>query len=78
MTVKEAAIEVLKTAGRALTVEEILSDIKGRNLFLFRTTGPRGVLLATMKRHSENTHSCTPAKAKVFRQVSGDRFELIG
>lgn len=77
MTVKEAAIEVLKTAGTPLTVEEILDGIKERSLFQFRSSGHRGVVLATMKRHAENAHSCTPAKTKVFRQVDEGKFELL-
>ena len=77
MTVKEATVEVLKTAGHALTVEEIVEGIKERNLFQFRASSHRGVVLATLKRHAADAHSCTPAKTKTFRQTSDDRFELI-
>jgi hypothetical protein len=76
MTVKEAAIDVLRSAGRPLTVAEILAGIESGSLFLFATSGKRGVVLATLKRHAEDAHSCSPAKEKVFRQVGEDRFEL--
>ena len=77
MTVKEAALEVLRAAGRPLTVAEILSRIEAGNLFRFATSGKRGVVLAALKRHAENAHSCSPAKEKLFRQVGEDRFEAI-
>jgi len=76
MTVKEAAIEVLKSASRPLSVEAILDGIESRNLFTFRTAGRRGVVLATLKRHAADAHSCTPAKVKVFRQISENVFAL--
>ena len=77
MTVKEAAIEVLRSAGRPLTVLEILTEIQARDLFQFRPKGQRSIVLATLKRHAENAHSCTPAKTKVFRQVAEGEFELL-
>jgi 20S proteasome alpha/beta subunit len=76
MTVKEAALEVLRAAGRPLNVAEILAGIETGNLFRFATSGKRGVVLAALKRHAENAHSCSPAKEKVFRQVGEDRFEV--
>lgn len=76
MTVKEAALEVLRAAGRPLTVAEILAGIEAGNLFQFATSGKRGVVLAALKRHAENSHSCSPAKEKVFRQVGEDRFKV--
>jgi hypothetical protein len=77
MTVKDAALQVLRTSGRPLTVVEILSAIEEANLFTFATSGKRGVVLAALKRHAENAHSCSPAKEKVFRQVGEDRFEAL-
>lgn len=77
MTVKDAAIQTLRKAGHSLTVAEIISIIDAENLFTFRTSGKRGVVLATLKRHAVNAHSCTPAKSKSFRQLEGDRFELL-
>jgi hypothetical protein len=41
------------------------------------TVGKRGVVLATLKRHAVNAHSCSPAKEKVFRQVDDERFEML-
>lgn len=46
MTVKEAALEVLRAAGRPLSVAEILGGIEAGNLFQFATAGKRGVVLA--------------------------------
>lgn len=76
MTVKEAAVEVLKAAGCPLTVAEILAKIVEADLFQFATSGKRGVVLAALKRHAENAHSCSPAREKVFRQVSENTFEF--
>ena len=77
MTVKEAALEVLRSAGRPLGVVEILAGIEAGNLFQFATSGKRGVVLAALKRHAENAHSCAPAKEKVFRQIGVDQFEAL-
>lgn len=77
MTVKEAALEVLRASGRPLTVTEILAGIETGNLFRFTTSGKRGVVLVVLKRHAENAHSCSPAKEKVFRQVGEDRFDAL-
>lgn len=78
MTVKQAALEVLRRAGRPLTVEEILEVIERDGLFPFRTAGSRrGVVLAALKRHAENAHACTPAKTKVFRQEPDGRFSRL-
>jgi hypothetical protein len=76
MTVKEAAVEVLRAAGRPLTVDEILAGIEAGNLFQFATSGKRGVVLASLKRHAENAHSCSPAREKVFRQISENTFDF--
>jgi hypothetical protein len=70
-------LEVLRASGRPLTVTEILAGIEAGNLFRFATSGKRGVVLAALKRHAENEHSCSPAKEKVFRQVAQDRFEAL-
>jgi len=77
MTVKEAALKVLRSADRPLMVAEILVEIETRGLFQFATVGKRGVVLATLKRHAVNAHSCSPAKEKVFRQVDDERFEML-
>lgn len=77
MTIKEAALKVLREADRPLSVAEILAEIEARNLYRFATTGKRGVVLVALKRHAENAHSCAPAKEKVFRQISEDSFDLI-
>jgi len=76
MTVKEAALEVLRAAGRPLSVAEILAGIEAGNLFQFATSGKRGVVLAALKRHAENAHSCSPARDKVFQQISENTFDL--
>lgn len=77
MTVKEAALEILRAAGRPLSVTEILDEIEAKNLFRFTASGKRGVVRATLKRHAEGAHSCSPSKEKVFRQVGMDRFEVL-
>jgi hypothetical protein len=77
MTVKDAALEVLRAAGRPLTVSEILAGIEAGTLFSFAISGKRGVVLAALKRHAENAHACSPAKKKVFHQVGPDRFEAL-
>lgn len=55
---------------------EILAGIEAGNFFRFTTSGKRGVVVAALKRHAENAHSCSPAKEKVFQQVGEDRFEV--
>ena len=77
MTLKEAAQTVLSGTSRPKSVEEILAAIEEKSLFTFKASSPNSVLLACLKRHSVNSHSCTPANLKLFRETSDRQFELI-
>jgi hypothetical protein len=77
MTIKEAARTILQTSGAPMAAVEIAQRIQERGLFSFKVTQPRQVVLATLKRHSINSHSCMPSKQPCFRELSGPVFELI-
>lgn len=76
MTLKEAVIEILESAEKPLNVSEILSRIEERDIFAFGASGRRSVLLTCLKRHSINSHSCSPAREKAFRELDNGQFSL--
>jgi hypothetical protein len=75
MTIKEAARTILSDAAGPLTALEISRRITEKQLFVFKVANPRSVVLATLKRHSINSHSCSPSKHPCFRQVDNMYFE---
>lgn len=77
LTIKDAARSVLSEAGRPLSVLEITRRIADKGLFTFKVAQPKHVVLATLKRHSANSHSCSPAKQPCFREVDTTLFELF-
>lgn len=77
MTIKEAARTILSDAAEPLTALEVSRRITEKQLFAFKVANPRSVVLATLKRHSINSHSCSPSKEPCFREVSASSFELI-
>lgn len=49
MTILEATVEVLKTAGRPLTAREVLDEIQSRGLYEFGAKDPLKVLSGTIR-----------------------------
>lgn len=76
LTIKDAARAVLSEAGGALSVLEITRRIADKGLFTFKVAQPKHVVLATLKRHSVNSHSCSPAKQPCFWEVDTTLFDL--
>ena len=52
MTILEAAIEVLKSANRPLTAQEIFDLICEKRLFTFNAKDPLAILKAQLRRNS--------------------------
>ena len=77
LTIKNAARSVLSEAGGSLSAMEITRRIADKGLFTFKVAQPKHVVLATLKRHSINSHSCSPSKQPCFREVDASSFELI-
>jgi hypothetical protein len=76
LTIKDAARSVLSEAGESLSVLEITRRIADKGLFTFKVAQPKHVVLATLKRHSVNSHACSPAKQPCFREVDTTLFDL--
>ena len=77
MTIKAAARTILSDAAEPLTALEVSRRITEKQLFAFKFANPQSVVLATLKRHSINSHSCSSSKEPCFREVSVSSFELI-
>ena len=68
-TIVDAAKVVLSDAGRAMTPQDILENIRSRELYDFRAKDPLGVLRSQMRPH---------AAAGRTSHSSGAVFELVG
>ena len=77
MTIAEAAQKILSETGTAMSPPELADQMKSRELVDFRVPSPRSVVLAALKRHSCNSHSCQPAKNKLFEETEDGRFNLL-
>lgn len=76
MTIKEAARTIISETAEPLTALEISRRITEKGLFTFNVAHPRSVVLATLKRHSVNSHSCSPSRSPCFKEVGIGMFQL--
>ncbi len=75
LTINKAARAVLSEAGESQFVFEITRRIADKGLFTFKVAQPKQVVLATLKRNSVNSHSCSPSKQPCFREVDTTLFD---
>lgn len=76
MTIAEAAAKVLREHDAPMTVEEILATITAQQLFQFKTSQPRQVLRAQLRRHCSNVESAASSDKKLFVVIAPDRYRL--
>lgn len=77
MTSPEAAQQLLEETHAPLSAVELTRLMESRNLVTFRASSPRSIVLAALKSHSSNSHSCSPAKLKRFHETEDGRFALL-
>ena len=67
MTILEAAVQVLKQRGDAMSVKEIYDAIVAGELYKFGAKSPQSVLSGTLRNHLKKSPS--PAIAEVSKGV---------
>ncbi|WP_424315675.1 winged helix-turn-helix domain-containing protein [Haloferula sp.] len=77
MTIKEAAIKVLRDAGQALSIDEIYDRICSEGLFEFKAKSPKAVLSRQLRSHAEGVEMKLASAEKCFRITSDKKFTLI-
>ena len=51
MTILEAAVQVLRQRGEAMSIKDIYDEIVGQGLYSFGAKSPRSVLSGTLRNH---------------------------
>ena len=74
MTIYEAAIQVMRDAGKPLALNEIYTLIMDRKLYDFKARDPFGVLRSTIRSRTENIHNPSSNTVRHFRLVEGGKF----
>ena len=73
-TIHAAVAEVIRSANRPMTVDEILEGINAKNLYEFKTKSPRGVVAQAIRRRCEGGRVGT---TPLFKDAGGRKYELI-
>lgn len=76
MTIKAAAIKVLRDAGQPLTVDQVYNQIRSEDLFEFKAQHPKSVLSRQLRKHCEGVDMKLGSDEKCFR-LEGEKFALI-
>jgi restriction system protein len=77
VTIIEAAISVLQTAGRPLLASEVYSEICKKNLFTFKAKDPIAILKAQLRKNSEGFTGKSASQQPKIRQLSDKKYELL-
>lgn len=77
MTIKEAAIKVLRDAGQPLTVDQVYERICSEGLFEFKAGQPKSVLSRQLRKHAEGVQMKLASNEKCFRLSEGTKYSLI-
>lgn len=77
MIIREAAIEVLRSAGRPMTASEIAGEIKKRGLHPLPTKYPESVVGKAIRRSCIGVNTDGSISEKHFRQVPKGGYLLI-
>ena len=77
MTITDAITAVLSETSKPLTAAEIYDAIVARSLYKFGSMAPASVARSQLRRHCEGVDNQNSASRKLFRQIQGDRYELI-
>lgn len=77
MTITEAIRKVLIQKATPLTAAEIHSAIVAASLFEFKSKSAASIVRSQLRRHCEGLQNQNASSKKLFRLVSGDRYELL-
>ena len=76
-TVHSVIAEVLISAGRPMTAQEVYDEISTKGLHEFKAKSPVGIVRNALSRHCvQNTHACA-SKHKCFNQLGDGRYESL-
>ncbi len=70
MTIIEAAVRVLKNAGRPLSAQEVYTEICKENLYSFGAKDPLSIVRSELRRHSVGFAGKTKAPDPKVREDS--------
>ena len=73
MTIAEAAEQVLKNAGKTLSVDEIYAVIIQQNLYTFSAKNPKSVMSQAIKHRSDANAN---AKSVIFKSHGQGNYSL--
>jgi hypothetical protein len=76
-TIIEAAISVLKTAGRPLSADEIYFEICRNNLFAFRAQDPKAILKAQLRKNCLEFTGKSASQKPKLRQLSDKKYQVL-
>ena len=74
MTIYEAAIQVMREAGKPLSVREVYELILDGGLYDFKAQYPLNAVQGIVRRHTINIHASWSAPMRYFERVEGGKF----
>jgi restriction system protein len=77
MTIIEAALEVLKSAKRPMTAEDVYNGICEKSLYSFGAKDPLSIVRAELRRHSADFAGKTKSASPRVLEDSAKRYSLI-
>jgi hypothetical protein len=77
MTIIEAAVQVLKRAGRPLSAQEIYTDICKEKLFQFSAKDPVSILKAQLRKNTLGFSGKSAAEKPRLKQDTNKNYLLI-
>jgi hypothetical protein len=77
MTIIEAVVHVMKSAGKPMSPAEVAMEIQRANLYPFKTKDTLGVVRAQMRRHSEGYDRPTAAVTARLKKVGKDLYTIL-
>lgn len=73
MTIAEAAEQVLRNSGKALSVDVIYAEIIKQNLYTFGAKNPKSVMSQAIKHRSDANAN---AKSVIFKSLGQSNYSL--
>lgn len=75
-TIAQVAIEILKEAKQPMTAAEITQVILDKNLYIFNTSAPIGIVRNALERHCEGVERRNSAALKLFTKNEANKYIL--
>lgn len=76
-TIHEVVSEVLRSAGRPMSANEIFEEIKSRGLYQFNSKNPSGIVRSQLRRYCQGNNQPNASNVKYFRMNADGLFELL-